>query len=466
MMKPRGLSTFLSVLFSIVLLAGCAPKATPTAEPTTAAQPTSAVQPTTAAKPTQAVEPTAPAEAGVLRAWVNLGDDPAQVQALFNEYAAVGGKKVEVNMPVPYDKIFAGLAGDNPPDLLILPEQFSTAYLVSEGLILPLDDLMAAANFDMADLNPELLKECNYGVYFCMPWGTDTHILLYNKDMFEDAGLDPEKPPETLEQLVEFADKLTKVDADGNLTQVGFIPDFAYSHIDSYMAVFGASFYSADGTKITLNTPEMNAILKWEQEFYTKYGADKVLKFTSGAGAFNSPDMGFYTGKIAMLIDAEMIPGPNYIAKFKPELNFGVAAVPYPQDNPAGKDGVQLGGTVIVIPKGAPDPAESAKLAAWLLSPEMQVKEFTQNWNIPSSLSATRDPAFESLGPDFKIFMDLAVGPTAKIFYYGPLAGAIVQEMSVIEEQAVHNGADPAPLLAESEAKLQAMLDAMLSGGG
>ena len=125
-----------------------------------------------------------------MRAWVNLGDDPAQVQALFNEYEAVGGYKVEVNMPVPYDKIFAGLAGDNPPDLLILPEQFTTAYLVSEGLILPMDDLMKSANFDMSDLSPELLKECNYGVYFCMPWGTDTHILLYNKDMFSQAGLD------------------------------------------------------------------------------------------------------------------------------------------------------------------------------------------------------------------------------------------------------------------------------------
>ena len=458
-MKPNRLFTTLFIVFSIALIAGCAPKATPTAVQTAAPEPTVVTAPTTA------VEPTTPPETGVLRAWVNLGDDPAQVQALFNEYEAVGGKKVEVNMPVPYDKIFAGLAGDNPPDLLILPEQFTTAYLVSEGLILPMDDLMKAANFDTSDLNPELLKECNYGVYFCMPWGTDTHILLYNKDMFEEAGLDPEKPPETLEQLVEFADQLTKVDADGNLTQVGFIPDFAYSHIDSYMAVFGASFYSADGTKITLNTPEMNAILKWEQAFYTKYGADKVLKFTSGAGAFNSPDMGFYTGKIAMLIDAEMIPGPNYIAKFKPELNFGVAAVPYPQNNPAGKNGVQLGGTVIVIPKGAPDPVESAKLAAWLLSPETQVKEFSQNWNIPSSMT-TNDAAFEELGPDFKIFMDLATGPTAKIYYYGPLAGAIVQEMSTIEEQVVHNGADPAALLAESEAKLQAMLDAMLSGGG
>ncbi len=44
--------------------------------------------------------------------------------------------------------------------------------------------------------------------------------------MFKAAGLDPEKPPKTLDELVAMSKQLTKMDADGNITQAGFIPIF------------------------------------------------------------------------------------------------------------------------------------------------------------------------------------------------------------------------------------------------
>jgi len=52
------------------------------------------------------------------------------------------------------------------------------------------------------------LGQCKYqGYYYCLPWGTDTYALFWNKDLFEDAGLDPDRPPQTMEELVEFAQR-------------------------------------------------------------------------------------------------------------------------------------------------------------------------------------------------------------------------------------------------------------------
>lgn len=458
-MKRNIFQLLLVALVTLALLVGCSSKeATPTAEEPVVAD---SQVPSTDAPP--AVEPTEEQpQPEMLRAWVNWGDDPAQVQALFNQYTDLTGIPVEVNMPVPYDKIFAGLAGDNPPDILVLPEVFSLKSMREEGMILPLSDIIESHNIDLEDIMPAALVQCIYKEeYWCIPWGTDTHILLWNKDMFEDAGLDPEQPPRTLEELTEFADLLTKTDEDGYLTQVGFIPNFAWSHLNSYIAVYGTSWYSDDGTQVTINTEEMIAILEWERSIYEKYGAEELLRFTSGAGAFNSPDMGFYAGTIAMMIDGEFQVGPNYIQKFKPELFYGVAAVPYPEDYPDGEGATSVFGSVVVIPSAAPNPEASADLLEWILQPEIQVAQFSQNFNLPTSLIASQDSVFQD-NKKFSVFLDLAFSPKAVTMFNGPITIDIFMELAQIEEQVIR-GADPGPLLAEAEDRLQPLLDEALS---
>ncbi len=94
--------------------------------------------------------------------------------------------------------------------------------------------------------------------------------------MIQQAGLDPEKPPQTLDQLAEFAKKLNKTGKDGNLTQIGFIPDFEWSHTgDTYLQLFGGNFYTPDGTKITVASDPMIQALDWEKQFYVARASRK-----------------------------------------------------------------------------------------------------------------------------------------------------------------------------------------------
>ncbi len=406
--------------------------------------------------------PTASAQdATTLKVWITWGDNPAQLQDLFNQYGTAHGVTVEVNAPVDADKVIAGLSGSEPPDILITGGPDNTGSWAREDLVAPLNDLMAAAKIDTTDMFQAPLGQCDYkGTYYCLPWGTDTYALYWNKDLFENAGLDPDTPPKTLEELADFADKLTNVDADGTVTQVGFIPDFSWSHLSLYARMFGGYWYSDDGTKMTLTSQPMVDALKWEQQFYTKYGIDQVLRFTSALGGYMSPDQGFYAGKIAMMVDGEWQTGPNFIQQFKPELYYGVAPFPYPADHPERKGMSVLEGTVVMIPSGGAHKDMAADLLAWMMSPQVLADEMVANFNLPTTKASAEDPRFHE-SDKFGVFLDLMNDPNASTGIYTALNSEVNTALGQIEEQVLHAGADPLPLLQDAQTQLQPKLDAV-----
>jgi multiple sugar transport system substrate-binding protein len=405
----------------------------------------------------------APADPEALQVWVSWGDNPAQLQELFNKYGEANNVKVQVNAPVPDDKIIAGLSGSQPPHVLVLGGPDNVPGWANEGLLTPLDEVINANNIDKADILPAVLSQCAYkGDHYCLPWGTDTYALYWNKDLFEEAGLDPEKPPQTLEELTEYADKLTKVDANGEITQIGFVPDFSWTHYEQYIPMFGGFWISDDGTKIQLDSQPVIDELKWEQQFYSKYGADKVLKFTSSLGEYGSPQHGFMDGKVAMMVDGEWMTGPNFIQGLKPDLYYGVAPLPPPADHLERAGTNTLQGSVAVIPSGVADKAAAGKLLAWMMSPEIVAEEMVANFNLPSSGKAGEDPRFQE-NEKFRVFLELSQSPNTRSIVLNPVHTDLLTELGRVHEQVVHGGEDPEPLLKEIQAKLQADLDKALS---
>ena len=402
----------------------------------------------------------APAE---LQVWIQWGDNPQQIQTLFDKYTAASGVKVVVTAPLEEDKILPSLSGSEPPDVLVLSGGDLVKSYYKEGLVDDLTGAIAAGKIDLTDFFDAPLNQCKQGdKILCLPWGTDMYALFWNKDLFEAAGLDPETPPATMEQLAEFADKLTKVAADGTIEQLGFLPDQAWGHSDLYIPQFGGFWYNEDGTKVTATTQPVIDALKWQQQFYTKYGADKVMAFSSGwADTYMSADYPFYTGKLAMYVDGEWMTGPNFISAFKPEASYGVAPFPPPADHPERANTAVVQGTVAVIPAGAKNKDASAMLLAWMLSPAIVADEFCFNANLPTSMTAAKDPCFTS-NPKFKVFTDLMASPNAKYIITTPISLEFNDAWSVLEEQVLHTGAEPGPLLEALQTEYQAKLDEAL----
>ncbi|MGC9523567.1 MAG: ABC transporter substrate-binding protein, partial [Anaerolineae bacterium] len=402
------------------------------------------------------------AEPELLRVWITWGDNPAQIQELFNGYTEETGIRVEVNSPVEDDKVIAALSGTEPPDILVLGGPDSVATWVNEGLVTPLDEYIAEKDIDIDDIYPAMLDQGRYqGELYALPWGSDTYGFYWNKDLFEQAGLDPERPPETMEELLDYAEQLTLVDENGRITQLGFVPDFSWSHMEQYIKLFGSYWFNDDGTKVQLDTPEMAAALRWEREFYSRFGADEVLRFVSSTGEYDSAQHGFMAGKIAMMVDGEWMVGDNFIGGLAPDLWYGVGPIPYPAGHPERKGTNTVGGTVALIPSGVANKDAAADLLAWMMTPEIVAEEMVANFNLPSSTEAAEDPRFYE-NEKFVVFMDLASSPNATSQIFTPISSELLSELDLIEQQVLHQGADPEPLLAEAQTKLQTMLDDVL----
>lgn len=449
-MKSKVPYTILTMLMvATFVLAACSPQAAPAP----------ATQPPQAEQPTQPPAATSPE---LLRVWIQWGDNPAQIQALFDKYTAKTGVKVEVTAPLQDDMILPALTGSAPPDILVLSGGDLVKSYAKEGMVTPLDEAIKTGGIDLTDIYDAPLNQCrSEGQILCLPWGTDLYALFWNKDLFEAAGLDPNTPPQTMEELAEFSDKLTKVGADGKVEQIGFIPDHSWSHNDLYTRMMGGFWYNEDGTQLTANSQPVIDSLLWQQQFYSKYGYDNVLSFTSGFGEYSSPDHPFYAGKMAMMVEGEWQTGPNFISNFKPELNYGVAPFPPPAAHPERKGTAVVQGTVVVIPAGAKNKEASARLLAWMMSPEVVAEEMCTNANLPTSKKAAADPCFTS-NPKFKVFVDLMGSPNTTYIITTPISLEFNDAIGSVEEQVLHTGADAKKLLDELQAEFAPKLEEAL----
>ena len=120
-------------------------------------------------------------------------------------------------------KALAALKAGQPAQLSVL-FSIDIYELLEQDVIVPWDDVAKTAD-DKAWLKafyPALMMNGTYkGKVYGIPFQRSTIVLYWNKEAFRDAGLDPNKPPATWAEQVEFARKLTKRDAGGNVTQWG-----------------------------------------------------------------------------------------------------------------------------------------------------------------------------------------------------------------------------------------------------
>ena len=279
-------------------------------------------------------------------------------------------------------KLMTAIVGDVPPDL-VRQDRFTVGDWASRGAFRPLNDFLAE---DAAGKNPEAIKQSDYvpatwsevlydGNAYGIPNDTDDRVLYYNKTMFRKAGLDPEKPPRTWSELIYDAKKLTKRNANGSFTQIGFIPTYGEGWLYLWSWQADGELLSPDGRTCTLANPSTeyaltNVVSWWDQ----LGGVDNINAF-SGSFTGNDQDP-LMTGKLAMEVGGNYI--TDSIARYHPELEFGVCPVPVPDDrfHHVGKyknDPTYLtwsGGAAWVIPHGAQHARAAWKFIQWMNSPE------------------------------------------------------------------------------------------------
>ncbi|RIW33325.1 ABC transporter substrate-binding protein [Bacillus salacetis] len=245
---------------------------------------------------------------------------------------------------------------------------------------------------------PHLWETVEYeGKPYAVPFNTDTRLLFYNKDAFKEAGLDPEKPPKTWDELEEYAKKLDKKNGD-DYERIGFYPLWGSVGADAWMVNADKGQRFIEDGEVMINTPRKVEALEWVKQWKDRIGEDTVQTFE--AEFQNQQANPFISGKIAMWVNV----GNNYtqIKEFKPDMNFGVAPIPaYSEEDKHWSSG---GGFVAEIPKGADNPEAAAEFIKYLTGKEAQKYWAMQNFDNVANIEAAEAAAAELEGKDQEVY--------------------------------------------------------------
>jgi sn-glycerol 3-phosphate transport system substrate-binding protein len=275
-------------------------------------------------------------------------------------------------------------SGEPPVMSILLSTDMYT--LIDEDAIVPFDPLIKTAD-DKAWLKsfyPAFMENSQTGgKTWGIPFQRSTIVLYYNKEMFKEAGLDPSKPPENWTQMREYAQKLTKRDASGKVTQWGVqIPSsgFPYWLFQGLAIENGAQLMNAAGTQTYYDKPEVIGALQYWLDLVNKY---KV--HPEGIVEWGTTPKDFFEKKVAMIWTTT---GNLTNVKNNAKFDFGVAMLPAGKQrgSPTG------GGNFYIFAKSTPaQRAAAMKFIKWVTSPERAAQ-----WGIETGYVAVREDAWNT----------------------------------------------------------------------
>ncbi|WP_214326335.1 ABC transporter substrate-binding protein [Nonomuraea sediminis] len=319
----------------------------------------------------------------------------------------------------------------------------------AKGILEPLDDYLAKDGVDTSDFVPAALQQMKYeGKTYSLPIAVHSYQLLYNKKLFADAGID--QPPKTTEEWAAAIAKLTKTDGAGNLTQLGLGNPDSGSTFSTLAYQFGGDWFDGSGKATPTNPGNLAALKFYTDNVTAKYGADKVLKFTSGFGEYASPQNPFYIGKVAMVIDGEW--QPRFIAQNAPKLEWGVAALPYPSSQPQLEGTTQLTASTLFIPRNSAHKQEAWEFMKFMMDKKAMLDFTYALGNLPSRLSLLDDPKFADI-PQFKNWLDALKSKNVKVQASTPWAQQYSTDLNAAFDQVLRGTAAPDKALADVAGK-------------
>ena len=355
--------------------------------------------------------------AETLQLWVRAsGSNAAQV--LVDLWNSTHDDQIEVTT-IPDNQMVTKLAtsvqaGDVPDlisfDLIFMPDFMRAGFLMDLTEDLKADPNAAKVAQAFQDLATYDGKQ--YGTGFT----PDVSILLYNKDVFRKAGLDPEKPPTTLAQLEEYANKIHA--ADPNLYGWYFSGSCGGCNIFTQapmMWASGAKLLPASGDDTPMDGTGVREVLQMLQNLWKSGAIPESAEADTGAN-FQAT---FETGVIGMQGS-----GGFAIAALKanqPNLDFGIAPLPGVNEGDASSF---VGGDVIAIPVGSKNPELAKAFIHWQITDEAQLEGLAKNNILPSRADLADNKYFQAEPRYITTAKAVGIGQTPWAFHFNDMVNA------------------------------------------
>ncbi|KGD72922.1 ABC transporter substrate-binding protein [Tatumella morbirosei] len=279
-------------------------------------------------------------------------------------------------------KALTAFRGGNPPQLAVIGD-IEVYSLKDAGAIIPVSDLANDAEGKkwINGFYPAFIRHID-GKVWSIPFQRSTVVLYWNKDAFKRAGLNPDTPPQTWQQVEEFGRKLVVKQGD-TVSQWGIeLPStpIGYWVLQAIAATNGATLDNNKGTAVTFNTPQTAQALSWMHALASQYGISPP-----GAINWGTTPQDFLEGKTAMMVTTT---GNLGTVRSTAKFPFGVAMLPEKTQR-----GSPTGGGNLYLFKGATPAQQQAALSfmRWVSAPEQAAR-----WSIATGYVATSPAAWET----------------------------------------------------------------------
>ncbi|KPJ86997.1 MAG: hypothetical protein AMS17_09950 [Spirochaetes bacterium DG_61] len=291
-------------------------------------------------------------------------------------------------------KMLAAAVARQLPDVAQVQIEYLDPY-VENGIIEPIDKSIPEEL--KADIPDQLwgLTTRNGSIY-AVPFAISTTVFFYNPDAFQKAGLDPDKPPLTWEDLISMGKKLTRdTDGDGDLDTYAMM--FWASGFYGFMPFLwanGGKLFSEDGTRMVLTSQEMQKTIEMLMDLIFTY---RIMPqtWTDWEGG-----QAFLTGKLAM--------GPFTSAGIsygEQNLPWPLRVTPMPAVN--GKRYTVISGSALTnFSTSRKKRSSSNDFIAWCVSKENTIRLHEKIGYVPvrkSALNSLELKAFHRENPNYVV---------------------------------------------------------------
>ncbi|OGO50618.1 MAG: hypothetical protein A2148_00640 [Chloroflexi bacterium RBG_16_68_14] len=350
------------------------------------------------------------------------------------------------------NKLISSLGAGNIPALIQL-DDVSTQIMIDSEAITPIQELIDEEAYDLSDFDPKALSYYRVGgTLYSMPFNLAGPILYYDREAFQEAGLDPDRPPRTLEEVRQYSERLVQRNEQGEVTRSGIALQISPWVFEQMLAKQGALYVNNDNgrqgraTEAVFDSEAGRQIIQWWDEM-----VDEGLAFNVGRSGADAM-LAIASGRAAMAIESTAALGAVValiaVTGEDPE-RLGAGPLPAPE----GEDGgIVLGGASFWILKDRP---EEEQRGAWEFvkfasAPEQQARWHADTGYFTSRLSAydlppaverrKQYPQFETAVKQLRESPD---NPATQGALLGPFK-SVRDRVTRAFEQVLGGGADPA----------------------
>ena len=328
---------------------------------------------------------------------------------------------------------------DSLPDILA-GDVVRIPYWASEGIFTDITKQIDGLG-NKADLQQGHIEAGTVdGAEYTLPFITDVSVMVWNKNLYKEAGLDPEQGPKSIDQFVEQAKKVAALNKDGVAGSYLAGQSGGALVFDLFPSVWadGESVMNKDGSEATLDNDSMKGVLDAYKE---------LANTTNGLGAGSKEETGatwtapFANGKIGVM----PYPNTSTTALFDAEkdggFEVGVAPIPGTKE---GKTSTFLGGDAMGISKDSKHVAQAWNFLYWLMQSDAQKEVFADQGDTASNIQ-TLKTAYKDADPRIQTINSVIIdgnGQTPKSPAFNEAFNAAGSPWQLLVQNAVWGSGD------------------------